>query len=155
MTSKITAIALSTAFVAALGATLTIASATDAHSDASNPAVKARMEAMKVIGAQTKVLGDMAKGATAFDAAAAQAAAATMAAEAAKIPALFEPQEDDPESEAKPIIWDQWDDFAAKAMDLENAATAAQASLTDAGAVGPALGQIGGTCKACHSTYRE
>lgn len=151
MTSKFFTLALT----GATAAVLALAPATDAHSDASNPAVKARMEAMKVIGAQTKVLGDMAKGATEFDAAAAQAAAATMAAEAAKIPALFEPQEDDPESEAKPIIWDDWDDFTAKAMDLEAAATAAEASLTEAGAVGPALGQIGGACKACHSTYRE
>ena len=143
------------AFTTAIAALLTFGTTTNAHSDVANPAVKARMEAMKTIGAQTKILGSMAKGAVAFDAAAAQAAAATMAAEAAKIPALFEANEDDPESEAKPIIWEQWDDSTKKAMALETAATDASSSITDAGSLGAAMGAIGGSCKGCHSTYRE
>lgn len=152
MNRNVTALALTGAFAALF----TIAPAIDSQAaDASNPTVQARMDLMKTIGAQTKILGNMAKGTTAFDAAAAQAAATTMAEAAAEIPAKFEPQEDDPASEAKPIIWDQWDDFTAKAMDLETAASAAAGSITDQASIGPAMGQIGAACKACHSVYRE
>lgn len=78
-------------------------------------AVKARMDAMSVIGAQMKVLGNMAKGQVAFDASAAQAAAALVAEQAAAVPALFETQVDDPKSEADPAIWTNYPDFSAKA----------------------------------------
>ncbi|WP_172297494.1 cytochrome c [Pseudoruegeria sp. HB172150] len=136
-----------------LGATLILAAT--AAIAAENPAVVARQDAMKTIGMSTKVLGDMAKGETAFDAAAAQAAATAMAEQAAMVPALFEPEEDDPDSEAKPEIWANWDDFTAKAADLEAAAASAAGSITTAEDIGAAMQAIGPTCMACHRTYRE
>jgi cytochrome c556 len=120
--------------------------------DATDPTVKARQELMDVIGGSTKVLGDMAKGEVAFDAAAAEAAKAAMIAASAEIAAKFEPQATDPESEAKPEVWTNWDDFVAKGNALNAAATAADVSSVEA--IGASMGAIGGACKDCHSTYR-
>ncbi|MBU2937269.1 MULTISPECIES: c-type cytochrome [Pacificibacter] len=123
-----------------------------AHDGVENQAVADRMAAMKAIGGSMKTLGDMAKGATEFDAAAAQAAVDTLEAQSGALPALFEAQETDPESEAKPEIWTNWDDFVSKANSLN--AAAAAITITDASSVGPALGAVGGSCKDCHSEYR-
>ena len=126
-----------------------------AHSAVENEAVKARMDSMSTIGMSLKTLGDMAKGTTDFDAAAANAAIDAVAAEAATIPTLFEPQETDPESEALPAIWENWDDFTAKAGDLETAATNASGSIASVEDIGAAMQAIGPTCMACHREYRE
>lgn len=141
------------AIVAGLVVAAGLAGALWAEGEASNPVVKARMEAMEQIGGGMKVLGSMAKGEMAFDAAAAQAAVATIVAESEKVPALFEAQEDDPASEALPAIWEDYADFTAKAMDLNAAAKGV--TITAEADLGGAMGALGGTCKACHSKYRE
>jgi len=133
--------------IAALAAMPTLA-----HSEVTNEAVKARMAAMKTIGGGMKTLGDMAKGAMAFDAVAAQGAVDSIEVAAAKVPALFEPQETDPKSEAKPEIWTNWDDFVTKAEALEKAA--AGIAISAEADIGAAMGALGGACKACHSDYK-
>jgi cytochrome c556 len=120
--------------------------------EATNPPVKARQEAMDAIAANMKILGDMAKGETAFDAGAAAAAAAAIAAGADAAPALFEPQETDPKSTAKPDIWTNWEDFTAKAKALGDAARALDAATPES--LGAGVGAIGGVCGACHKAYR-
>jgi cytochrome c556 len=117
-----------------------------------DPTVKARMELMGVIAMNTKVLGDMAGGKTAFDAAAAEAAKAAMVAASAEIPARFEAQATDPVSEAKPEIWSNWDAFTKNAGALNAAATALDASSVDGVKAG--MGAIGGSCKDCHTSFR-
>ena len=82
-----------------------IAGVAVAHTNVENAAVKARMAAMSGIGAEMKVIGLMAKGATAFDRDAARAAANAIAAHSAATPELFEAEETDPKSEAKALIW--------------------------------------------------
>ena len=134
---------------------LFLATAALAHDGVKNPAVKARMEAMGLIGANTKILGQMAKGEIAFDADKARAAAATIAEQAERAPALFEANETDPKSEALPAIWENFADFTAKAGALQMATTTAAQAIAGPADLGPQLGQIGGTCKACHSKYRE
>lgn len=60
-------------------------------------------------------------------------------------------------SEAKPLIWTEMDKFKEKITAL-NAATpqlVAAVDTGDTGAIGKQLGAVGGTCKACHETYRE
>ncbi|WP_172328594.1 cytochrome c [Mangrovicoccus sp. HB161399] len=137
------------------GAALIAVAAAVQAAEPTEPNVVARTAAMKTIGKNTKLLGNMAKGSVAFDASAAQQAALAIAGEAANIPSLFETQADDPASEAKPVIWQQYDDFTMKAADLEDAASAAAESILAQADIGPALGQLGAACKACHSTYRE
>lgn len=117
-----------------------------------NPVVKARQDTMAAISMNTKVLGDMAGGKTAFDAAAAAAAKTALAAAAAEIPARFQPQETDPVTEAKPEIWTNWADFVAKAEALATAAEALDAATLDGVKAG--MAGVGGACKACHSVYR-
>lgn len=124
-----------------------------AHADVTNPAVIARTDAMKAIGGGMKTLSGMAKGEIDFDAAKADAALATIVEKGMTLPTLFEPNETDPETEAKPAIWENWDDFVKKSENLVAAAKGV-GSISEQGAVGAALGQIGGTCKACHDDYR-
>ncbi len=131
------------------------ATAVLAHQGVQNPAVKTRMDAMSAIGVQMKVLGDMAKGKTTFDANAAQLAASGIADHAAKVPALFEAPETDPKSEALPAIWDNFGDFTRISADLEAAATQAASSMATAGDLAQAMATIGATCSACHKSYRK
>ncbi|SMX30654.1 c-type cytochrome [Actibacterium lipolyticum] len=127
-------------------------SAAVAHSKVQNEAVKARMESMSAIGSSMKALGKMAKGEANFDAGRAELAVATIVEQAEAVPALFKAPETDPETEAKPEIWSNWDDFVAKSEALVGVAQSVDTnSLTG---VQAGLGKIGGTCKACHSDYR-
>ncbi|WP_136439509.1 c-type cytochrome [Pacificoceanicola onchidii] len=126
-----------------------------AHGGVTNPAVMARMEAMKSTGDAMKVLGTMAKGARAFDAAEARAAAADVARFAAQTPALFEAPEDDPKAEALPAIWERFEDFTAKAQETEALALALSRSLQTEDDLKAGLMQLGASCKACHSEYRK
>lgn len=132
---------------------LVAATALWAHSGVKDPQVKARMDGMDVLAEQTKILGQMAKGATEFDAAKVQSALAVMADEADQVQALFEPKADDPKSEALPTIWTEWDKFAMHADDLVAAIAVADGS--SAAALGQTLRGIGGACGACHKDYRQ
>jgi cytochrome c556 len=141
-----------TAKILALG-TLLVAGAAFAEGDATDPAAKAREDVMKMLGMNTKVLGDMAGDKAPFDAAAAEAAKAGLLEAVAKAGAAFETQGgEDPTSEAKPEIWTNWDDFVKKAEALGAAAGAIDVASLDGVKAG--MGAIGGACKDCHTTYR-
>ena len=126
-----------------------------AHSGVQNKAVKARMDAMGDIAAEMKTLGLMANGAVGFDADVARDAAADIAHHAARTPALFKAEEDDPRSEAKPDIWSDFADFTAKSDALETVAFGLSTSIMTLDDLKPAMAALGATCKACHSAYRE
>ncbi|MCF6233644.1 MAG: cytochrome c [Rhodobacteraceae bacterium] len=130
------------------------ATAALAHTGVKDPTVKAWMIGMGEIGDNTKVLGSMAKGEAVFDAEAARKAAGAIAEHAGQISVLFKEQAADPKSEALPVIWQTYSDFLVKADALEMAASAAASSIQAEGDLRPALAAIGGTCKACHQTYR-
>jgi cytochrome c556 len=130
-----------------------LAFAGSAFAQSSDPSIMARQELMeKGVAASTKVLGDMAGGKAAFDAAAAEAARTALVGHAAQIPARFETNVIDAESEAKPEIWAGWDDFLSKAKALETAAAAMDTSSLETLQAG--MGAVGGACKDCHTTYR-
>lgn len=139
------------AFALALG--LVAATAALAHDGVKNEAVKARMMSMGTIVENTKLLGQMAKGAKPFDAATAQAAAAAISAEAARVPTLFEANETDPKSEALPEIWSDWATFTAR-NDALVAAAAGLAMASDLAALQGGMAALGKSCKGCHSTFR-
>jgi cytochrome c556 len=120
--------------------------------EATDPTVKARQELMDTIGANAKILGEMAGEKTAFDAAAAEAAKAAIVAAVAEIPVKFEPQATDPKSTAKPDVWTSWDAFLTKASALGTAAGALDATTLDGVKAG--MAGVGGACKDCHTTYR-
>lgn len=117
-----------------------------------DPTVKARMDLMDTVGANTKVLGDMAGGKAAYDATAAEAAKVALAAAAAQIPAAFETNVDDPVSEARPEIWMNMEGFVEKGKALETAAGAIDVSSVEGLQAG--MGAIAGSCKSCHGDFR-
>lgn len=129
-----------------------VLTASVAYAAATDPAVIARQDLMKTVGAQSKVLFGMAGDKAAFDPAAAEAAKAALVAASAEIAAKFEPQATDPESEAKAEIWTNWNDFVAKATALNAASTGLDVSSLDA--LKASIGPVGGTCKDCHTAYR-
>lgn len=136
-----------------IGTAIVVASAAFAHQGVKNPAVLERMNAMKAIGDQMKVLGTMAKAPASFDAAQAQAALSLISLEAGRSLTLFEAEEDDPKSEARPEIWENFSDFSEKMRAMQAAANNADTSSIDG--VQPALQSLGATCKTCHQIYRE
>ena len=129
--------------------------ATAAFAAAMDPDVRARQEAMGLVGSNVKKVASMVKGEVAFDAGAAQAAFAKIAEKAEMVPSLFEPRSNsDPEAEAKDAIWENWDDFTAKAAALKAAAEAGM-GVDSPEALAAAIGPLSESCKACHSTYKE
>jgi cytochrome c556 len=124
-----------------------------AEGDRNDPMAMARSDLMKTVGKNTGILGDMAGGKTAYDAAAAEAAKAALIEASAGIEATFKEQgAADPASESKPEIWTSWEDFLKKAAAFNAAATAVD--VASAETIGAGMGGIGGSCKDCHTTYR-
>jgi len=138
----------------AVGVACLVAGAALAHEGVKNPAVMARMDGMSTIGAETKILGQMAKGEKPFEADVARAAAAKIATEAARIEPLFKAPEKDPMSESLPAVWTDFPDFVAKAKSLEDAALRV-AEVTTKEELQTHLREIGATCSACHKVYRK
>ena len=135
-----------------IGAVL-IAGAAYAKGDRTDPNAKARSDLMRDIGKNIGVLGDMAGGKAAYDAAAAEAAKAALIADAAAIEVAFKDQgAADPASEAKPEIWTNWEEFLADAKKLGDAATAMDVASVET--IGAGMGALGGTCKDCHTEFR-
>lgn len=126
-----------------------------AHGGVKNKDVMARMVVMSSISDQMKLIGAMAKGETDFDPAVAQSALIEIAAQSAQIPSMFETRADDPKSEALPAIWEQFETFTARARDAEATAERLAGRVMAEADLGPALGELGATCKACHSLYRK
>lgn len=131
---------------------LTMVAGVAIAAEATDPTVKARQELMDTIAMNTGILGKMAGGETAFDAAAADGAKAAIIAASAEIAAKFEPQASDPKSTSKPEIWTNWDDFVKKGEALNAAATALDATTLEGVQAG--MGGIGGSCRDCHTAYR-
>lgn len=138
-------------FAAAL---LALATGVVAHEGVKNETVLARMEAMKSVSENLKVMGRMAKGTAPFDAEAAQVAATRIASLADETPALFEPEENDPNSEARAVIWDEFDRFADHAEDMREAALDAR-EVEDIDDLRDAMMALGATCRDCHERYRD
>lgn len=146
----------------ALAAALALAAGLVFAQEALTPeaAHEAREEIMKGQGQQLGILGGMAQGEAAYDAATAQAAADALL-------GLVNEAVDDalwPEgsavgevegSRALPAIWENPEDFDAKQAALVEGATAMQAAAgTDLAALQAAMGGVGAACGACHELYR-
>lgn len=126
-----------------------------AHEGVKDPGVMARMQSMKAMGADTKVIGQMAKGQTAFDAEVVRAKLVAMADESAKMADLFRGAEQDPKSEALPVIWENFSDFEARADAMEMFLRAEAERLSRSEGLGPFMKELGAQCGACHKVYRK
>jgi len=120
---------------------------------------KARQGQFRILAINLGTLGDMAQGKTEYDAEAAQSAADSLVA----VSMIHQPPlwpegssaADLDGTRAKAEIWEDWEDFTSKWADLGEAAAAMQTAASGGTeAIGPAMGALGGACKACHDSYR-
>lgn len=119
--------------------------------------VKERMEAMKDVAANMKILGGMMKGEVTFNSTNAQNAAKTIADHAAKVPELFPEGSIEKPSEALPVIWTDWADFIKSAEDLRRSAENLSGDAAKADApvdFKDSFIAMGNTCKECHEKFR-
>jgi cytochrome c556 len=150
--SRLTSLSL----VAAMLAGVALAQATPEELAA---AVEARHNHMKGYGAALGVLGKMAQGEVAYDAAAATEAANSLVELSAVdiLPWFLEGTEVGyPDSAALPAIWENPEDFTAKNTALNAAAVAMQAAAgVDLASLQAAMGAVGASCGGCHELYRQ
>jgi len=121
--------------------------------------LKARQGQFRILALNIGILGGMAQGKIAYDAEAAQRAADSMVAVTHIDPGPLWPEGSDNMSidgtRAMPSIWDENADFLAKWGALGDAAAGMQqVAATGQEALGPAMGKLGGACKACHDKHR-
>lgn len=115
----------------------------------------ARVGMMKQIGGAAGALSAIAKGTKPYDAEAVKTALTTIAATAKAFPDQFKPGTETGDEEASPKIWENMDDFKARAAKLSTDAETVLAQLpADAAGVGAALNTLGGNCGGCHQLYR-
>ncbi|ERL55297.1 c-type cytochrome [Psychrobacter aquaticus] len=117
--------------------------------------IKARQDSMKSWGDAMGVMGDMAKAPDTFDAAVFKEQAAFLAEDAASPWSHFENQES--MGNATEAVWSNTDGFSDEAENFQkvtaelNAAAQNATSIDD---VMPAFGQVGESCKTCHTDFR-
>ncbi|MDX2482763.1 MAG: cytochrome c [Pseudodonghicola sp.] len=121
--------------------------------------LKARQGQFRIMALNVGILGGMAQGKIAYDAEAAQRAADTLVAVSHIDPTPLWVEGSDNMSidgtRAMPSIWDDHDDFLTKWGGFGEAAAGMQlVAATGQEALGPALGKLGGACKACHDVHR-
>lgn len=135
---------------------LTLATVALAHEGATG-VVKERMDLMKSQQDDMKLIGEMAKGKTPFDAVKAAEAARHIEATAKKIHELFPEGSDGGPSEALPSIWGQWDQFSGDADDLATVAGTLATALDGATHDGwkGDFKQVINACKSCHQDFRK
>ena len=69
-------------------------------------------------------------------------------------PTLFPPGSGGLDTEALPAIWENPEDFAQRVDAFREAAANLNDVAGKGGALGPAVKQVGQTCKGCHDGYR-
>ena len=134
---------------------LTISSVAFAHSGVKDKNVKERMMVMKEMAGNTKIIGQMLKGKTSFDANQVKLALERLSALSLETPKVFTINATDPKSEAMPNIWDEFDEFTKLSKDSAETSIVLANSVSTIEDLQPALKKVSSGCKACHSRYRE
>ncbi|MBY5337820.1 cytochrome c [Rhizobium leguminosarum] len=114
-----------------------------------------RIALMKKIGGSAGAMAAIAKGEKPYDAETVKTALTTIAATAKVFPDQFKPGTETGDKEASPKIWENMDDFKARAAKLSTDAETALAQLpADPAAVGATINTLGANCAGCHKAYR-
>ncbi|MGO7975682.1 cytochrome c [Rhizobium ruizarguesonis] len=122
---------------------------------AADGAHDSRIALMKQIGGSAGALAAIAKGTKPYDAEAVKTALTTIATTAKVFPDQFKPGSDMNDPEVSPKVWENMDDFQARAAKLSTDAETALAQLpADAAAVGATVNTLGANCGGCHKAYR-
>ena len=134
---------------------ITASSIVFAHSGVKDKNVKERMMLMKEMANNTKTIGQMLKGKTPFDADEAKLALERLSSLSLETPKVFKINASDPKSEARPAIWDEFDEFTRLSKDLAETSLVLAGSVDSIDDLRPALKGVSSGCKACHRQYRE
>ena len=142
--------------VVVAGVVLGAASVALAHSGATG-IVKERMEAMKEIGTEMKIIGGMFQGKVEFNAGRLEQAAGVISDHAAKIEKLFPQGSDHKPTRAMLEVWKDKTGFDLLAKELVKAAQDLAVKAKEAKSAGDVKMEIiavGANCKACHKKFR-
>ena len=142
---------LSLAFVMAALGTSDMA----AHSGVLNKDVAARMTLMSSMGRNMGVLGKMLQKKAPFDRGKAVQAINNIEQLAVETPTVFERRVLDPKSEAKDLIWEEFETFTKISNGLATSAKQLSSSMKSFDDLRPALIKLSQSCKECHSRFRE
>ena len=134
---------------------ITASSIVFAHSGVKDKNVKERMMLMKEMANNTKTIGQMLKGKTPFDANEVKLALERLSSLSLETPKVFKINASDPKSEARPAIWDEFDEFTRLSKDLAETSLVLAGSINSFEDLRPALKGVSSGCKACHRQYRE
>ncbi|WP_455874958.1 c-type cytochrome [Rhizobium yanglingense] len=133
--------------VAGMGVTAVFAQQEGTH--------EAREALMKKVGGSAGAMTAIAKGEKPYDAEVVKAALTTISETAKVFPDQFKPGTETGDKAASPKIWENMDDFKARAAKLSSDAEKILAQLpADAAGVGGALKTLGTNCGGCHENYR-
>lgn len=80
--------------------------------------------------------------------------AGALAALAETTPKLFPPGSGGADTDALPAIWENPEDFAKRVGAFQEAAANLDEVVASGGNLGPAVKQVGQSCKGCHDDYR-
>ena len=126
-----------------------------AHTGVKNEDVMKRMNLMKAMAENSKIIGQMLKKKIPFDLEQAKNSLIEISNLSKSTPSVFEKMAMDPKSESKMIIWEEFDNFRDLSNKLADDTFSAVKNLSDVDDLKPVLKTIALGCKGCHSRYRE
>ena len=126
-----------------------------AHTGVKNEDVMKRMNLMKSMAENSKIIGEMLKKKIPFDLEQAKNSLVEISNLSKSTPLVFEKMAMDPKSESKIIIWEEFDNFRDLSNKLADNTLSAAENLSGFEDLKPALKTIALGCKGCHSRYRE
>ena len=143
---------LSLIAVLAIALSGTVAFAHKGHEHATG-VVRERMELMTDMGERLLAISKRLRANKELDRIAADARAIKDASE--KIASQFPPGSTQAPTAAKPVVWQQWDDFSEKARKLRaEAEKLSTTSASDGDALRSQFRAVAFACDGCHETYR-
>ena len=126
-----------------------------AHTGVKNEDVMKRMNLMKAMAENSKIIGQMLKKKIPFDLEQAKNSLIEISNLSKSTPSVFEKMAMDPKSESKIIIWEEFDNFRDLSNNLADNALSAAENLFGFEDLKPALMTTASGCKECHTRYRE
>ena len=126
-----------------------------AHTGVKNEDVMKRMNLMKSMAENSKILGKMLKKVIPFNLEQAKSSLIEISKLSRSTPSVFDKMAMDPKSESKIIIWEEFDNFRNLSNKLADNTLSAAENLSGFEDLKPALMRTASGCKECHTIYRE
>ena len=126
-----------------------------AHTGVKNEDVMKRMNLMKSMAENTKIIGEMLKKKIPFDLEQAKNSLIEISNLSKSTPSVFKKMAMDPKSESKIIIWEEFDNFRDLSNKLADNMLSAAENLSGFEDLKPAHMITASGCKECHTIYRE